>query len=71
MTKLRVDGKNFQKDFEIVTTGHSLGGALAILCARHIEMYPRDFGLPKNFKAKKQLQCITFGAPKVGDDEML
>ena len=59
-------------DFEIITTGHSLGGALAVLCARHIEMHPQDFGLkPESFKSQSQLQCITFGAPKVGDDDML
>ena len=63
--------KNNSYDFEVIVTGHSLGGALALLCARHISKFPADFELdPQKFDSKKQLQCITFGAPKVGNDEM-
>lgn len=42
---------------KVVLVGHSLGGALAVLCAL-------DMGcnLPQ-----KSVQCVTFGCPKVGD----
>ena len=68
--KLKNENRNFTESFEILVTGHSLGGALAVLCARHIQMHQKDFGLPKNFDMKTQLQCITFGAPMVGNRKM-
>ena len=58
----------------VITTGHSLGGALAVLCA---------FDLSIEFKKNKELgeirflqhveaverniKCFTFGAPRVGN----
>ena len=68
--KLKNENRNFKENFEILVTGHSLGGALAVLCARHVQMHPKDFGLPKNFDIKNQIQCITFGAPMVGNKKM-
>jgi predicted lipase len=41
----------------VVTAGHSLGGALAILAAMDIKL-----NVPG-----KQITCYTFGGPKVGD----
>lgn len=68
--RLKKENRNFNETFEILVTGHSLGGALAVLCARHVQMHPKDFGLPKNFDIKSQLQCVTFGAPMVGNKKM-
>ena len=68
--KLKKENRNFNETFEILVTGHSLGGALAVLCARHVQMHPKDFGLPKHFDVKNQLQCVTFGAPMVGNKKM-
>ncbi|MGA7935599.1 MAG: lipase family protein [Kovacikia sp.] len=47
-------------EISIVTlTGHSLGGALATLCAVDIQY---------NFASKVSIEIYTFGAPKVGND---
>jgi predicted lipase len=43
----------------VTTTGHSLGGALATLCAVDIQY---------NFHNKVSIEAYTFGAPKVGND---
>lgn len=43
----------------VVTTGHSLGGALATLCAVDIQY---------NFSEQVTIEAYTFGAPKVGND---
>lgn len=43
----------------VTATGHSLGGALATLCAVDIQY---------NFPKLKTIESYTFGAPKVGDD---
>jgi predicted lipase len=43
----------------VITTGHSLGGALATLCAVDIQY---------NFASKVTVEAYTFGAPKVGND---
>jgi triacylglycerol lipase len=43
----------------VTTTGHSLGGALATLCAVDIQY---------NFSNKVSVEAYTFGAPKVGND---
>lgn len=43
----------------VITTGHSLGGALATLCAVDIQY---------NFSNKVSIEGYTFGAPKVGND---
>ncbi|OLP16648.1 lipase [Leptolyngbya sp. 'hensonii'] len=44
---------------QVTVTGHSLGGALAILCAVDIQY---------NFSEKVTVEVYTFGAPKVGND---
>lgn len=49
-------------DFDVFLTGHSLGGALAILCAYRVAHYVK---LP----SQTQVFCITFGSPRVGDPE--
>jgi triacylglycerol lipase len=43
----------------VVATGHSLGGALATLCAIDIQY---------NFSEKVTIEAYTYGAPKVGND---
>lgn len=43
----------------VVATGHSLGGALATLCAVDIQY---------NFADKVAIEAYTYGAPKVGND---
>ena len=43
------------KELNIITCGHSRGGALAELCARHLA---KNLGM--------ECSCITFGAPAVG-----
>lgn len=56
------------KKIRIVITGHSLGGALATLCTAWIMQWFRHVfpgGLPKNCR----VLSVTFGQPKVGDDE--
>lgn len=50
-------------ELEIQVTGHSLGGALATICALDIKY---------NFYAKSvaplaRVSCVTFGSPKVGN----
>jgi triacylglycerol lipase len=42
---------------KVITTGHSLGGALAILAAMDIQQ-----NIPG-----KEISCYTFGGPRVGD----
>jgi triacylglycerol lipase len=42
----------------VTVTGHSLGGALAILCALDVQY---------NFGTQVAVDCYTFGAPKVGN----
>ncbi len=41
---------------KIVTTGHSLGGGLATLCALDIQ-----------YNTGKEVSCFTYGSPKVGN----
>ncbi|MEO0407493.1 MAG: lipase family protein [Cyanobacteria bacterium P01_A01_bin.135] len=43
---------------EVAVTGHSLGGALATLCAVDLQY---------NFPSLKSLEAYTFGAPRVGN----
>jgi predicted lipase len=43
----------------VVATGHSLGGALATLCAVDIQY---------NFADKVTIEAYTYGSPKVGND---
>ena len=46
---------------KVVISGHSLGGALATLCAA---------SLAKEFKANV-IECVTFGQPRVGDKDFV
>lgn len=47
--------------FQICTIGHSLGGSLATLCAFYIKtVYP-----------KRAVKCVTFGSPRVGNEEFV
>lgn len=48
-------------DLKVRLTGHSLGGALAILCAYEVAR-----GC-KSFLSTEQIVCYTFGAPRVGN----
>jgi predicted lipase len=48
---------------EIIVTGHSLGGALAILCALDIQY---NFGWNLIVHDVK-LTCVSFGAPRIGN----
>ena len=50
--------KKEYKDFALFTTGHSLGGALAPICS--VQMADRF--------PHKQVQCINFGSPHVGNN---
>jgi len=44
-------------------SGHSLGGALAYLCAEDITYNRKIYGLHDN----TEICCITFGAPRIGN----
>ena len=50
-------------DKELIFTGHSLGGALAIIAG---ERFSREYKLSPN-----QLKIITFSAPRVGGDDFV
>jgi hypothetical protein len=59
-----------KKPVRIVVTGHSLGGALATLCTAWLMQWFRYVfpgGFPENFR----VLSITFGQPKVGDDDFV
>eukprot|EP00751_Fragilariopsis_kerguelensis_P018901 CAMPEP_0170844316 /NCGR_PEP_ID=MMETSP0734-20130129/6805_1 /TAXON_ID=186038 /ORGANISM="Fragilariopsis kerguelensis, Strain L26-C5" /LENGTH=347 /DNA_ID=CAMNT_0011212701 /DNA_START=236 /DNA_END=1279 /DNA_ORIENTATION=- len=51
------------KDYELVVTGHSLGGALAQLCSYMLAGLPEMDFIPKPIKA------VTFASPVVGNEE--
>lgn len=54
--------KEFIKDgTKIITTGHSLGGALATICALDIAI--------NNESEECLVACVTFGSPRCGDSE--
>ena len=44
---------------DVVVVGHSLGGALATICAMHLKC--------GSLKSNKHVTCITFGSPRVGN----
>ena len=48
---------------KVVVVGHSLGGALAALCASRLAHDPDVTRLGA------QVECVTFGQPRVGDGE--
>ena len=62
-----VRGKNVQKvSFHI--TGHSLGGAMATLCAFQLAAATGDFELFVLLgDTGREVHCVTWGSPKVGD----
>jgi predicted lipase len=53
---------------KIICTGHSLGGALAMLAAAHIAIEYPDYQATCNEYTERRLQVYTFAAPRVGDD---
>ncbi|MHB9148137.1 MAG: lipase family protein [Candidatus Amoebophilus sp.] len=58
------------KEFKIITTGHSLGGALALLAAYHykttqIPYLCNTLGIDEN---KISVKTFTFGAPAIADE---
>jgi predicted lipase len=48
---------------KIIFAGHSLGGALAILASL--------FVVKNGYKNKKDIMCITFGSPRVGNKKFV
>lgn len=56
---------NFPKK-EILITGHSKGGALAVIFARMLITAMQNFN---PLKKEPVINIITFGSPKIGDDE--
>lgn len=50
------------EELEVLITGHSLGGALAVLCAYHLSRWFHWRG-----GKKPKLLVYTFGQPRVGD----
>ena len=59
----------------VVTTGHSLGGALAVLCAFDLALVFKENSDIEKLKIPddgrfleddRRIKCITFGAPRVG-----
>ena len=58
----------------VITTGHSLGGALAVICAFDLSIkFKKDKDLGEmrlsrlSTAVKRNIKCFTFGAPKVGN----
>uniref|UniRef100_A0A0K0F1Q4 Lipase_3 domain-containing protein n=1 Tax=Strongyloides venezuelensis TaxID=75913 RepID=A0A0K0F1Q4_STRVS len=49
------------KDYKVYVTGHSLGGALAALCAAKIRV--------ENIRKSKEIFLYTFGQPRVGSSK--
>uniref|UniRef100_A0A0N5C7C0 Lipase_3 domain-containing protein n=1 Tax=Strongyloides papillosus TaxID=174720 RepID=A0A0N5C7C0_STREA len=49
------------KDYKVYVTGHSLGGALAALCAAKIRV--------KNFRKSNEIFLYTFGQPRIGSSK--
>lgn len=64
----------------MITVGHSLGGALAVLAAVHIRRHimsdvpsaPADVVVTDldSYYTQKQLQSYTYAAPRVGDEKL-
>lgn len=57
MVKSEIEGDKKRK---LIVTGHSLGGALAILCAYFLKR-----------EGYNVVECITFGQPRVGNWEFM
>lgn len=51
----------------VTTTGHSLGGGLATLCALHVADWLQRNGVPTS---KEDVTAITYDAPCVGDEKL-
>ena len=58
------------KNIRLVVTGHSLGGALATVCTAWLMQWFR-YEFPGGLPEKLRLLSITFGQPKVGDDDFV
>ncbi|WIA42604.1 hypothetical protein OEZ86_008579 [Tetradesmus obliquus] len=55
----------------VITTGHSLGGALATIAAAHIAIkYGEKYQAVHTDYTQRPLQTYTFAAPRVGDAEL-
>jgi hypothetical protein len=52
----------------VVVVGHSLGGALAALCAARLAHDEDILGSTNIDPLKPKVSCVTFGQPRVGDD---
>ena len=50
------------REYKLYITGHSLGGALALIAARSISA-------ARSLSADNVAACYTFGSPKVGNEE--
>lgn len=53
----------------VITTGHSLGGALAVLAAVLIQSYIPAYKADQADYTKRLLQTYTYAAPRVGDED--
>lgn len=55
----------YKRRKRLILCGHSLGGALAVLCTiRMLQI------LDQNSRDMKMIRCFTFGSPGVGDEEV-
>lgn len=54
----------------IITTGHSLGGALAIVAAVCVAHYSEDYCRDSAGYTSRKLQTYTFAAPRIGDAKL-
>lgn len=58
------------KQKKLIFCGHSLGGAVAMLSA--LSVMEKDYGYATEMELKElQVECVTFGAPAVGDKDLL
>merc|ERR1711935_907685 len=57
------DGDRDYSDYQLILTGHSLGGALAQLCSYFLA------GLPETDFIPKPVQAVTYASPVVGNDQ--
>lgn len=62
LAEREMDMEDTESGFEVVVTGHSLGGALAVLCAYHLSRWFKWRG-----SKSPRLIVYTFGQPRVGN----
>lgn len=65
VTEIIKSAKNNER-YEVLVSGHSLGGAAAVILKAEIENRLVAEGMPS---AREKVSAITFGAPPVGDAE--